>query len=265
LLQDNHIFEASKDFFTSSLYMMPHAPLISPEAFQEGQVLPLDKPYSWTSFDVVNKLRYALRRFTGQKNIKVGHAGTLDPLATGLLLICTGKMTKQIDAFQAHEKTYTGSLCLGATSPSYDKETEITTHHSLDFLQKNIKDTDIQTVIQAFIGKIDQVPPLYSAVSVEGRRAYQAARKGENLTLKSRQVEIFDFEIEKITLPEVFFRVRCSKGTYIRSLAHDVGQKLGVGAYLSALRRTQIGEFRVENALSVPDFLALLKEQENKA
>ncbi|WP_027003935.1 tRNA pseudouridine(55) synthase TruB [Hugenholtzia roseola] len=239
---------------------MSFSPLISPQAFQDGQVLLLDKPYTWTSFDVVNKLRYALRRFTGQKNIKVGHAGTLDPLATGLLLLCTGKMTKQIDAFQAQEKTYTGSFCLGATTPSYDKETEITTHHNLDFLQKNIKYEAIQAVIQSFIGKIEQVPPLYSAVSVEGKRAYQAARKGESLTLKSRPIEIFEFEVEKIELPEVFFRVRCSKGTYIRSLAQDVGQKLGVGAYLSSLRRTQIGDFKVENALAVPDFLALLKE-----
>jgi tRNA pseudouridine55 synthase len=206
-----------------------------------GRVLLVNKPLGWTSFDVVNKLRYKL------KTIKIGHAGTLDPLATGFLILCTGKMTKRIDEYQAQEKEYTGTLTLGQITASYDLETEPS--DAVDI--QHITNDDIIRATQPFLGTIQQVPPIHSAIRVGGKRAYEFAREGKELQLKEREVTITEFEITKIEMPIVSFRVVCSKGTYIRSLAHDVGKVLGVGAHLSSLCRTRIGEFKVEDALTV--------------
>ncbi|MTI22071.1 tRNA pseudouridine(55) synthase TruB [Fulvivirga sp. RKSG066] len=210
---------------------------------QEGSVLLVDKPLTWTSFDVVKKLRYHL------KVKKIGHAGTLDPLATGLLILCTGKMTKQIEKFQAQEKEYTGQFVLGQTTPSYDLETEPTEPVDIS----HITESDIKSKTTQFTGVIEQTPPVFSAIKVKGKRAYESARKGEDIKLKSRQVEISEFDITAIDNNAVSFRVVCSKGTYIRSLAHDFGQALGVGAYLSKLRRTRIGDFKVDNAQTIEE------------
>ena len=209
----------------------------------EGSVILIDKPLEWTSFDVVKKLRYAL------KVKKIGHAGTLDPLATGLLILCTGKMTKQIEKYQGQEKEYTGKFYLGKTTPSYDLETEVDSETSIDHLTSD----QIHQATEAFTGIIEQTPPIYSAIKVDGKRAYEGARKGEEVKLKSRHVEVKSFEITAINLPEVHFKIICSKGTYIRSLAHDFGQSLGVGAYLSELRRTRIGDFKVEDAQTIEE------------
>ena len=208
---------------------------------QPGRIILIDKPLRWTSFDVVNKLRHKL------KIKKIGHAGTLDPLATGLLILCTGKMTKRIDEFQAQEKEYTGTFTLGQTTPSYDLETEL----SSPMDSSHITDEMVHSATKKFIGTIQQTPPLHSAIKVDGKRAYELAREGKDITLQAREVEIKEFEITKIEKPVVTFRVVCSKGTYIRSLAHDVGKALGVGAHLSSLCRTRIGEFKLEDALSV--------------
>ena len=204
----------------------------------EGHVLFVDKPLQWTSFDVVKKLKYAL-------NIKkIGHAGTLDPLATGLLILCTGKKTKEIESFQNLEKEYTGTFTIGQTTPSFDLETtptEVVTYGHL-------KEDEIRAATIPFIGSIAQTPPVFSAIKVDGKRAYKEARKGNEVVMKSRVVQITEFEITEIALPAIKFRVKCSKGTYIRSLANDFGQVLKVGAYLSELRRTKIGQYRVEDA-----------------
>lgn len=220
------------------------------EDFLEGQVLLIDKPLQWSSFQVVNKIRWLLRKKFNLKKIKVGHAGTLDPLASGLLIICTGKMTRQIDAFQAQEKEYTGTFTLGATTPSYDAETEINQLFPIDHLSEK----EIQEATLAFIGEIDQQPPIFSALKKDGKRLYELARAGEKIEIPSRKVEVFEFELTRIQLPEVDFRIKCSKGTYIRSLAHDFGKSLNNGAFLSALRRTKIGSFSVENALDINTF-----------
>lgn len=204
----------------------------------EGLVLLVDKPLEWTSFDVVNKLRYILH------TRKIGHAGTLDPLATGLLIICAGKMTKRIDEFQGMEKEYTGTITLGQTTPSYDLETTPTPPVDLS----GIAESDVRSAAASFVGTIDQIPPAHSSIKINGKRAYSHARKGRTVELKPRAVTISQFEITACRFPEVDFKVTCSKGTYIRSLAHDLGQKLGVGAHLSALRRTRIGTFTVESA-----------------
>ena len=204
-------------------------------------MLLINKPLEWTSFDVVNKLRHRL----GIK--KIGHAGTLDPLATGLLIICTGKMTKQIAAFQEQEKEYAGKLVIGQTTPSYDLETRPTEAMDIQL----ITEQQIRETARQFTGTIRQVPPLHSAIKVNGKRAYELARMGSEHELKSREVEIKEFEITDVIMPGVKFRVVCSKGTYIRSLAHDFGKALGVGAYLAELCRTRIGNFRLENALSI--------------
>ena len=209
----------------------------------EGSVILVDKPLEWTSFDVVNKLRYAL------KVKKIGHAGTLDPLATGLLILCSGKMTKQIETFQAQEKEYTGKMILGKTTPSYDLETEINSETDISHLQEQ----EIMEATSQFTGIISQVPPAFSAIKVKGKRAYESARKGEEIKLKPREVEVPVFEITAIDLPEVSFRVVCSKGTYIRSLVRDFGEALGVGAYMSELRRTRIGDFKVEEAKTIEE------------
>lgn len=222
--------------------------------FEEGETLLIDKPLHWTSFDVVNKLRFALKGVS-KKKLKVGHAGTLDPLATGLLIVCTGKMTKQIDSIQAQEKEYTGTLTLGATTPSYDRETEIDQRFEISA----IDEVSLRNAVNQFIGEIDQRPPAFSAKKMQGKKAYELARKGVEVNLRTNRVNIYSFELTNIQLPEVSFRVRCSKGTYIRSLAHDFGAALNNGAYLSELRRTAIGEYPVSEALSVEDMTDLIR------
>ncbi|MFZ6013639.1 MAG: tRNA pseudouridine(55) synthase TruB [Bacteroidota bacterium] len=209
------------------------------------RVLLIDKPLEWTSFDVVNKLRYKL------KIKKIGHAGTLDPLATGLLIICTGKMTKRIEEFMGLEKEYTGKFVLGQTTPSHDLETEVSPPQDLS----GVTVDRIREAARPFIGKISQQPPLHSAIKIGGKRAYKFARKGAEIELKPREVEISEFEITGIQLPEVSFRIVCSKGTYIRSIARDFGNALGVGAYLSQLCRTRIGSYKLEDALSIEDVM----------
>ncbi len=215
--------------------------------FTEGEMLLINKPLTWTSFDVVGKIRNTLKPL----KLKVGHAGTLDPLATGLLIICTGKLTKKIDEFQAQEKEYTGTFTLGATTPSYDLETEVDEKFPIDHITKEA----IQAATDQFRGQIAQFPPPHSAIKMGGERIYLKARRGETVELKARHVEIVAFEITRIALPEVDFRVVCSKGTYIRSLAHDFGKALGSGAYLSALCRTKSGNYSVENAFEVADLV----------
>ena len=210
--------------------------------FAKGEVLLVDKPLRWTSFDVVNKIRNALKKKYGK--IKVGHAGTLDPLATGLLIICTGKLTKQIDLYQAQEKEYTGTILLGATTPTLDAEMAPDRIYPTDHVTPEM----IKNAALKFIGDIEQMPPMFSALKVGGETAYKAAREGRELELKPRLVKINEFELTNIALPEVSFRVVCSKGTYIRSLARDLGIALDSGAYLTSLRRTRIGDFRVEDA-----------------
>jgi tRNA pseudouridine55 synthase len=208
---------------------------------EQDQVLLINKPLRWTSFDVIKKLRYQL------KIKKIGHAGTLDPLATGLLIVCTGKMTKRIEEFQAQEKEYTGKLILGKSTPSFDLETKVDNEMDISFIQEN----DIKEATKKFLGPIQQVPPAHSAIKVNGKRSYELARKGEEVELKPREISIKEFEITSINLPEVGFRVVCSKGTYIRSLARDFGLAVGSIAYLSALCRTRIGNFRIESAVEI--------------
>ena len=220
--------------------------------FAEGQMLLVNKPYNWTSFDVVGKIRNAFKPL----KLKVGHAGTLDPLATGLLIICTGKMTKQIDTFQAQEKEYTGTLVLGATTPSYDLETA----EDQQFDISDITEEKIFEATKQFIGELQQYPPAHSAVKIGGERLYEKARRGEEVELRARAVTINEFEITGITLPEVSFRVVCSKGTYIRSLVHDFGKALNNGAYLSRLRRTRSGDYNVEDAYEVMELVNTIRE-----
>lgn len=216
------------------------------EDFLNGQILLIDKPLEWTSFQAVNALKWAIRKKFGLKKIKIGHAGTLDPLATGLLIICTGKFTKKIPELQGQVKEYTGTFTLGATTPSYDLETEV----NETFPTEHITDESIKEATTQFLGEIEQVPPIFSALKKDGKRLYELAREGKTVEIKSRKIEILEFEITRINLPEVDFRVVCSKGTYIRSLAHDFGKALGSGAHLSKLRRTKIGDFNVNNATS---------------
>ena len=222
--------------------------------YLDGQLLLIDKPLEWTSFQVVNKLRWHIRQAYNLKKIKVGHAGTLDPLATGLLVICTGKMTKQIDTFQGQIKTYTGTFVLGSTTPSYDLETAI----DQEFPTAHITPELIHETTKKFIGEIDQFPPVFSALKKEGKRLYEFARAGEAVKIDSRKVMINAFEITKIEGLTVDFSVSCSKGTYIRSLAYDFGKALESGAHLSALRRTKIGDFSVEKAISIDEFISEL-------
>ncbi|WP_413533261.1 tRNA pseudouridine(55) synthase TruB [Empedobacter brevis] len=214
------------------------------EKIQEGHVFLIDKPLDWTSFDVVNKIRWNIRKAYNLKKIKVGHAGTLDPKATGLLLVCTGKWTKRIDEFQAQEKTYTGTIKLGVTTPTYDLESE----EDQTFPTEHITEEIIHEATKQFIGEIEQFPPMHSAVKVDGKRLYELAREGQEIERKARKITIHDFKITKIDLPFVDFEVNCSKGTYIRSLAFDFGKAVNSGGYLTALRRTKIGEFDVINA-----------------
>lgn len=224
------------------------------EDFLNGQVLLIDKPLEWSSFQVVNKLRWHIRKAFDIKKIKVGHAGTLDPLATGLLVICTGKMTKQIDKFQAQTKEYTGTIRLGATTPSYDLETEI----DQTFPTDHINEALIKETTKQFIGDIQQYPPLFSAVKKDGKRLYEFARAGKEVAIKPRNITISEFEITNITGLDIDFRVVCSKGTYIRSLAYDFGKALNSGGHLVALRRTKNGNFNVDNALTIEGFISSL-------
>ena len=225
----------------------------------QGEVFYLDKPLSWTSFDVVKRIRGKLHHRLGIKKLKVGHAGTLDPLATGVLIVCTGKMTKQIDELQAHVKEYVAEMTLGATTPSFDLETEIDATYPTEHITREMVE---QVLKEQFVGSIQQVPPAFSACKVDGHRAYKMARKGKTVELKAKElvideIELLAFEPQKITV-----RVVCSKGTYIRALARDIGMALGSGAHLTALRRTRVGSVRVEDCLSVPDMLSLLDEAE---
>jgi len=221
--------------------------------FAAGELLLVNKPYRWTSFDVVGKIRNAFKPM----KLKVGHAGTLDPLATGLLVICTGKMTKQIDTFQAEEKEYTGTMVLGATTSSYDMETQ----PDQEFDIVHITEEHIKANCAQFLGDIQQYPPAHSAVKVDGERLYEKARRGEEVELRPRNVTITEFEITRIELPEVDFRVVCSKGTYIRSLVNDFGKALNNGAYLSRLRRTRSGHFNVTDAWEVMELVTMIREK----
>lgn len=217
--------------------------------FANGETLLIDKPYEWSSFDVVKKIRNAI------KIKKVGHAGTLDPLATGLLIVCTGKKTKTINEVQGLPKIYTGSLVLGKTTASFDLETEIKEVSTID----HITDEMLLSAVNDFTGEIDQIPPMFSAVKVNGKRAYKHARKNQVIELKSRRVQVYSFEITSVNLPEVNFEIKCSKGTYIRSLVRDLGNALEVGAYLSSLKRTAIGEYLLEDAYELSHFINHLK------
>lgn len=225
------------------------------QEFLDGEMILIDKPLEWTSFQVVNKIRWLLRKQFNLKRIKVGHAGTLDPLATGLLILCVGKFTKKIEKYQAQDKEYTGTIRLGATTPSYDAETEVDETYPTDHINEEL----INKAIKKFIGTIQQQPPIFSALKKDGKRLYEYARKGEEVDIPSREIRIESFEITRISLPEVDFRVVCSKGTYIRSLAHDFGKAVQSGGYLTALRRTKIGQFDVENSQSIEEIEVYIK------
>jgi len=225
--------------------------------FAEGELLLINKPYKWTSFDVVGKIRNSLK----PQKLKVGHAGTLDPLATGLLILCTGKMTKQIDTFQAEDKEYTGTMIVGATTPSFDMETVV----DAEFPYDHITDEDIYAAVKPFTGDIQQYPPAHSAVKINGERLYVKARRGEEQELRLRFVTVNVFEITRIALPEIDFRIACSKGTYIRSLISDFGKQLNSGAYLSKLTRTRSGDFLLENAFEVTDLVDYLRKKREEA
>jgi tRNA pseudouridine55 synthase len=223
--------------------------------FLNGTTLLVDKPYEWTSFDVVNKLRWNIKQHFNLKKVKVGHAGTLDPLATGLLVICVGKHTKKIDEYMAGKKEYTGTILLGKTTPSYDLETAFDSENST----AAITPESITEAALKLTGTIDQVPPIFSAKQIDGKRAYDLAREGKRVELKSSMVQIDTFEVDAARFPEVDFRIVCSKGTYIRSLAHDLGQALGCGGTLIALRRTRSGQFSIQDARHVEDWVAFIR------
>ncbi len=226
--------------------------------FANGEVLLFDKYLDWTSFDLVSRVRNTLFKVTGIKKLKVGHAGTLDPLATGLLILCTGKATKQIETYQAEEKEYIASIKLGATTPSFDLETEEDSQSNCSYVTEEL----LKTALKKFVGEIDQIPPVFSAVKVKGKRAFNYARKGEPLELKSRKIVIKDITLNTFQLPTLEIKVVCSKGTYIRSLARDIGDELKCGAYLTGLKRTRIGDYKVENAMTIDYFLQNLKRFE---
>jgi len=222
------------------------------EDYQEGQILLIDKPLKWSSFQAVNKLKFGLiKELKLPKKFKIGHAGTLDPLASGLLLICTGKFTKRIEELQGQAKEYTGTITVGSTTPSYDLETEI----NATFPTEHITETLIYETLPQFIGEIDQKPPVFSAIKKDGKRLYESARAGIEVEIKTRKVMVSEFEITRIALPEIDFRIVCSKGTYIRSIAYDFGLALHSGGHLTALRRTKIGDYSVENATEPEVFI----------
>lgn len=227
------------------------------EDFLNGQLLLIDKPLGWSSFQAVNKLKWAIRKKFQLKKVKIGHAGTLDPLATGLLLICTGKFTKIINDLQGQIKEYTGTITLGATTPSYDLETEINQNYPTQHISKE----KISRVTSKFIGDIEQIPPIFSALKKDGKRLYEYAREGKEVEIKKRNITISEFEITSVNMPKVEFRVVCSKGTYIRSLAHDFGKMLDSGAHLSELRRTKIGTYNVNKAIDPIIFAENLLEK----
>lgn len=222
--------------------------------FLEGEVLLVDKPYGWTSFDVVNKLRWNLKQSLKLKKIKVGHAGTLDPLASGLLIVCVGKQTKNVDAYMAEEKTYTGTFLLGKTTPSFDLETDYDASYSID----HITESAIEEARKSFLGEQSQTAPIYSAKQIDGKRAYLYAREGKEVELKSHAVHIRWFSVDAIDFPKVNFEISCSKGTYIRSIAHEFGKRLGSGATLIALRRTQTGNFNIQEAKTVEAWIDII-------
>jgi tRNA pseudouridine55 synthase len=228
---------------------------VTAEDFQNGQILLIDKPLHWTSFQAVNKMKWLLRSKLGLKKIKIGHAGTLDPLASGLLVVCTGKFTKKITELQGQEKEYSGTFFIGATTPSYDLETEVDETFATD----HITDELIRETTKQFLGEIDQKPPIFSAIKKDGKRLYEHARAGEEVEIASRKTTIHEFEIMRIEMPEVDFRISCSKGTYIRSIAYDFGKALGSGAHLTALRRTKSGDYSVDDALGLGAFEESLK------
>ena len=223
--------------------------------FLEGEVLLINKPLHWTSFQLVNKLRWLIKRKLGIKKIKVGHAGTLDPLASGLMIICTGKKTKEISQHQAAEKEYIATLKLGATTPSYDGETEETYFYPTKHISKEL----IISACNRFIGEIEQLPPIFSAIKVKGKKLYESARKGNKVEIKPRIIRINELEIINIDMPYIKLRVLCSKGTYIRSLAHDLGKALNTGAWLYELHRTKIGSETIKNAIDINDFQQMIK------
>jgi tRNA pseudouridine55 synthase len=218
--------------------------------FKEGEVLLFNKPLHWTSFQLVNKVRWLVKRQLNVKKIKVGHAGTLDPLANGLMILCTGKKTKEIDKYQAAEKEYIGTLKLGATTPSYDGETA----ENYFFATQHITEELIKKTMLNFKGDLQQMPPIFSALKVGGKKMYESARKGQKVEIKPRSIQIKELEIISISLPYITFKVTCSKGTYIRSLAYDIGKALNSGAWLCKLQRTKIGEYKIENAIDIKDF-----------
>ncbi|HEX4887498.1 MAG TPA: tRNA pseudouridine(55) synthase TruB [Luteibaculaceae bacterium] len=222
-------------------------------SFEAGELLLVDKPYGWTSFDVVNYIKHRVKRITGNKKLKVGHAGTLDPLATGLVMVCTGKMTKSIDQLQAERKIYTGSILLGAESASYDLESKVVRNHA-----PLPSETELDQARQRLIGEIEQVPPVFSAKKVDGKRAYENARKGIQQVLKANSIVIYDFRFTRIDIPYLDFELVCSKGTYVRSVAHDLGSLLGCGGVLTALRRVQSGDHHVRNALKMSELKIIL-------
>ena len=226
------------------------------ESFLEGKLLLINKPIGWTSFQVVNKIRWLIKSTFDIKKIKVGHAGTLDPLAQGLLIICTGKLTKKIEEFQSAKKGYSGTFFIGATTPSFDLETKIDSKSSI----KNIDEKKLHETSKKFLGKSKQIPPIYSAIKVKGKKLYDYARNGESVELKKREITIFKFIIKSINLPLVNFEIECSRGTYIRSIANDYGKELKVGAYLNKLIRTSIGDFLLKDALEIKDFEMKIKK-----
>ena len=226
--------------------------------FQAGEVLLVNKPLNWTSFDVVNKLRYEMKQKLGIKKIKVGHAGTLDPLADGLLIICTGKKTKEIESFMGLEKTYSGTITLGGTTPSYDLETEIDQSFPLD----TITPEQIEEQAKGMVGTYAQHPPIFSAKKVKGKKAYDLARAGEEVKLEPKMVTISQFDLTEIDLPKIHFEITCSKGTYIRSIAHDIGLRLNNGGHLSSLRRDKIGNYSLLDAKNVDEWIEIIKDSD---
>jgi tRNA pseudouridine55 synthase len=230
---------------------IPNIDLIHPESLKAGMLIAINKPLQWTSFDVVSKIKVAAKYKWGIPKIKIGHAGTLDPLASGLLLICSGRMTREIDTYQAAIKTYEGAFMLGATRPSYDMETEINEVFSTAHITADM----IREVSELLTGKLDQFPPVFSAVKKEGKRLYDYARQGIDVKLESRKVEVFEFDVDDAEFPLIHFKIICSKGTYIRSLAHDFGRMLGSGAYLYKLIRTGIGDYSLDNSWELDQFL----------
>ncbi len=232
---------------------------LTADDFRDGLVFLLDKPLGWTSFDVVNRIKSVLKYKCGLKKLKIGHAGTLDPLASGLLIICCGRKTKSIDQYQAFEKEYSGSFFIGATTPSFDLETEI----NKEFPNEHITQQLARDIAKEFVGENNQLPPDFSAKQIDGKRAYDMARRGEDPKVKQKIVTIHKFEIEQFDLPDIYFNIVCSKGTYIRAIARDFGERLHSGAYLKALRRERIGEFKVDDAMSIDFFVKEIEANPN--